>query len=98
MERYKRDSQANPEMEETNYLEKIVASNLMAIIHVSPILQNLMINGTLDTVSKLQNSLVAAEVYLSALPKDTPFQNFEQRLPIFPCFLINSIDIGEYTL
>ncbi|XP_040999091.1 sucrose synthase 7-like isoform X1 [Juglans microcarpa x Juglans regia] len=41
--------------------------------------ENLMINGTLDTVSKLQNALVAAEVYVSIFPKDTPFQNFEQR-------------------
>ncbi|XP_059453359.1 sucrose synthase 7-like [Corylus avellana] len=41
--------------------------------------ENLMINGTLDSVSKLQNALVAAEVHLSGLPKDSPFQNFEQR-------------------
>lgn len=88
-------------MEESNYLEKIVARNLMAIIHVAPILQNLMINGTVDTVSKLQNALVAAEVYVSVLPKDTPFHNFEQRSPLFSmfkkqktCFLINSVDIG----
>jgi hypothetical protein len=99
MERYKHSSQENPEMEEkTNYLEKIMARNLMAIIHAAPILQNLMINGTLDSVSKLQDALVAAEVHLSGLPKDSPFQNFEQRSPLFPCLLINSMGIGQFTL
>ncbi|XP_062159903.1 sucrose synthase 7-like [Alnus glutinosa] len=41
--------------------------------------ESLMINGTVNTVSMLQNALVAAEVFVSGLPKDTPFQNFEQR-------------------
>lgn len=99
MERYKHSSQENPEMEETNYLEKNMARNLMAIIHAATILQNLMINGTLDSVSMLQNALVAAEVHLSGLPKDSPFQNFEQRSPLFPCcLLINSMEIGQFTL
>lgn len=42
-------------------------------------LQKLMINNTLDTVNKLQTSLLLAEVFVSALPKNTPFQKFEQR-------------------
>ncbi|KAL8547789.1 hypothetical protein ACS0TY_007212 [Phlomoides rotata] len=42
--------------------------------------EKLMINETLNTVAKLQEALVIAEVYISALPKDTPYQNFEQRL------------------
>lgn len=45
-----------------------------------------MINATLDTVSKLKNALVAAEVFVSALPKDEPFLNFEQRLTIISMF------------
>jgi sucrose synthase len=42
-------------------------------------LQNLMINDTLNTASKLQMALIVADVYLSALPKDTTYQNFELR-------------------
>ncbi|CAB4311890.1 unnamed protein product [Prunus armeniaca] len=42
--------------------------------------ENLMINGTLDTVAKLQTALIQAEVVVSTLPKATPFPNFEQRL------------------
>jgi sucrose synthase len=38
-----------------------------------------MINSTLDTALKLQTALVVAEVFLSALPKDTPYQEFELR-------------------
>lgn len=38
-----------------------------------------MISETLNTVAKLQEALVIAEVYISAQPKDTPYQNFEQR-------------------
>lgn len=38
-----------------------------------------MINDTLNTAAKLQMALIVSEVYLSALPKDTPFQNFEIR-------------------
>ncbi|XP_071722761.1 sucrose synthase 5-like [Rutidosis leptorrhynchoides] len=39
----------------------------------------LMINENLNTPAKLQMALVVAEVFLSALPKDTPYQNFELR-------------------
>ncbi|GFP99070.1 sucrose synthase 6 [Phtheirospermum japonicum] len=42
--------------------------------------EKLMINETLNTVAKTQAALVIAEVYVSAFPKDTPYQNFEQRL------------------
>ncbi|KAF8398820.1 hypothetical protein HHK36_014680 [Tetracentron sinense] len=42
--------------------------------------ENLMINDTLNTVTKLQTALIVAEVFLSAFSKDTPYQNFEQRL------------------
>uniref|UniRef100_A0A2N9ENP6 Sucrose synthase n=1 Tax=Fagus sylvatica TaxID=28930 RepID=A0A2N9ENP6_FAGSY len=41
--------------------------------------EKLMINSTLDTALKLQTALVVAEVFLSALPKDTPYQEFELR-------------------
>ncbi|KAJ6752712.1 SUCROSE SYNTHASE 5 [Salix koriyanagi] len=39
--------------------------------------EKLMINETLNTVGKLQMALIVAEVYLSGLAKDTPYQNFE---------------------
>ncbi|KAL0356405.1 UNVERIFIED_CONTAM: Sucrose synthase 6 [Sesamum radiatum] len=39
-----------------------------------------MINETLNTVGKLQAALLIADVFVSALPKDTPYQNFEQTL------------------
>ncbi|KAG6423938.1 hypothetical protein SASPL_114346 [Salvia splendens] len=42
--------------------------------------EKLMINETIDTVMKLQEALVIAEVFVSAMPKDTPYQNFEQKL------------------
>ncbi|KAK4426997.1 Sucrose synthase 6 [Sesamum alatum] len=42
--------------------------------------EKLMINETLNTVEKLQEALVIAEVFISALPKDTPYQKFEQKL------------------
>lgn len=41
--------------------------------------EKLMINETLDTVAKLQEALVIAEVFVSAMPKDTPYQNLEQK-------------------
>ncbi|KAL0318669.1 UNVERIFIED_CONTAM: Sucrose synthase 7 [Sesamum angustifolium] len=42
--------------------------------------EKLMINETLNTVGKLQAALLIADVFISALPKDTPYQNFEQKL------------------
>ncbi|KAH7533972.1 hypothetical protein FEM48_Zijuj04G0188200 [Ziziphus jujuba var. spinosa] len=41
--------------------------------------EKLMINETLNTPSKLQMALIVAEVFLAALPKDTPYQNFDLR-------------------
>ncbi|KAL0357625.1 UNVERIFIED_CONTAM: Sucrose synthase 5 [Sesamum calycinum] len=42
--------------------------------------EKLMINETLNTVETLQEALMVAEVFISALPKDTPYQNFEQKV------------------
>ncbi|KAK4479260.1 hypothetical protein RD792_014771 [Penstemon davidsonii] len=42
--------------------------------------EKLMINEALNTVEKLQVALVITDVFLSALPNDTPYQNFEQKL------------------
>nr|APR63891.1 sucrose synthase 6 [Populus tomentosa] len=50
---------------------------LLALNHQG---ENLMINQTLDTVAKLQEALIVAEVVVSAFPKDTPYQDFQQRL------------------
>ncbi|KAK2987667.1 hypothetical protein RJ640_027919, partial [Escallonia rubra] len=50
---------------------------LLALNHQG---ENLMINETLNTVSKLQATLIVAKVFISALPKDTPYQNFEQKI------------------
>ncbi|KAJ0966792.1 hypothetical protein J5N97_023709 [Dioscorea zingiberensis] len=41
--------------------------------------QNLLINGTLNTVNKLQTALLLAEDFVSDLPKSTPFPKFEHR-------------------
>ncbi|PON97215.1 Sucrose synthase [Trema orientale] len=41
--------------------------------------EKLMLNETLNTASKLQTALIIADVYLSALPKSTEYQNFEPR-------------------
>lgn len=42
-------------------------------------LQELMINHHIDTVSKLKTALLMADVFVSELPKNTPFQRFEQK-------------------
>ncbi|CAL0322302.1 unnamed protein product [Lupinus luteus] len=42
--------------------------------------ENLMIKDTLNTIPKLQKALQVAETYVSAFHKDTPYQNFEDRL------------------
>lgn len=41
--------------------------------------QKLMINESLNSAAKLQMALVVADAFLSALPKDTAYQNFELR-------------------
>lgn len=38
-----------------------------------------MINKKLNTVSKLQTAVLAAQVYVSSLPKDTPYEEFKHR-------------------
>ncbi|KAF6174602.1 hypothetical protein GIB67_006254, partial [Kingdonia uniflora] len=55
---------------------KALLDYLLALNHQG---ENLMINKTLDTVSKLQTALIVADVFVSTLPKNTPYQNFEQR-------------------
>ncbi|XP_061356181.1 sucrose synthase 5-like [Gastrolobium bilobum] len=42
--------------------------------------ESLMINNTLSTARKLQLALIMADVYLSAIPIDTPYQDFELSL------------------
>ncbi|XP_041002462.1 sucrose synthase 6-like [Juglans microcarpa x Juglans regia] len=41
--------------------------------------EKLMINDNLNTASKLQMALIVAELLVSTLPKDTPYNNFELR-------------------
>lgn len=41
--------------------------------------EELIINDIINTPSKLQMALIVAEVYLSSLPQDTPYENFELR-------------------
>ncbi|XP_026402802.1 sucrose synthase 7-like isoform X2 [Papaver somniferum] len=41
--------------------------------------EKLMINENLNTVTKLETALVVAEVFVSALPSETPYHKFEQR-------------------
>ncbi|XP_059647180.1 sucrose synthase 7-like [Cornus florida] len=50
---------------------------LLALSHHG---EKLMINDTLNTVANLQVALMTADIFISALPKDTPYQKFEQRL------------------
>ncbi|KAK2376830.1 sucrose synthase [Trifolium repens] len=42
--------------------------------------ESLMINDTLSSAAKLQMALIVADVFLSALPKDTAYQKFDLRL------------------
>ncbi|XAR60549.1 Sucrose synthase [Bertholletia excelsa] len=42
--------------------------------------EKLMINENLNSVLKLQTALIVADVYISSFPKDTPYQNLEQKL------------------
>jgi sucrose synthase len=50
-----------------------------------------MINQTLDTVAKLQEALIVAEVVVSAFPKDTPYQDFQQRSFIYFFISMNTL-------
>ncbi|XP_058009261.1 sucrose synthase 6 isoform X2 [Hevea brasiliensis] len=71
-----------------NFVSKFVTSKLSGSLeNAQPLVdyllslnhhgEKLMINDNLNTVSKLQMALIVAEVYLSGLSKDTPYQNFE---------------------
>ncbi|XP_061347986.1 sucrose synthase 7-like [Gastrolobium bilobum] len=73
-----------------NFTTKIMTSRLSESSHfTNPLLdyllslnhqgESLMINDTLNTLPKLQQALKIAETYVSALHKDTPYQNFEAR-------------------
>ncbi|KAF4354289.1 hypothetical protein G4B88_007418 [Cannabis sativa] len=42
--------------------------------------ETFMLNETLNTPAKLQTALIIADVFLSALPKTKPYQDFEARL------------------
>ncbi|KAF3444274.1 hypothetical protein FNV43_RR13964 [Rhamnella rubrinervis] len=55
---------------------QLLVDYLLSLSHQG---EKLMINESLNTPSKLQMALIVAEVYLSGLPKDTPYQNFDLR-------------------
>lgn len=42
-------------------------------------MQSLMVSESLDTTKKLQTALILAEVFVSALSKETPYHQFEPR-------------------
>lgn len=56
---------------------------VVLMIWFQPFMQSLMTNETLNTVSKLQTALIVTEVFVSSLPKDAPYQMFEQRCSHF---------------
>ena len=45
--------------------------------------QDFLINENLNTIDKLKTALFAANNVISALPKETPYKNFKQRLLYF---------------
>ncbi|XP_077246359.1 sucrose synthase 7-like isoform X2 [Tasmannia lanceolata] len=49
---------------------------LLALNHQG---ESFMINESINTMTKLQTALLLAEVFLSELPKDTPFHKFSSR-------------------
>lgn len=62
----------------TGKLEKTqaIVDYLLTLNHQG---ESLMINDTLKSAAQLQMALVVADAFLSALPKDTTYQNFELR-------------------
>ncbi|BAT81309.1 hypothetical protein VIGAN_03099800 [Vigna angularis var. angularis] len=62
----------------TGKLEKTqaIVDYLLTLNHQG---EKLMINESLNSAAKLQMALVVADAFLSALPKDTAYQNFELR-------------------
>ncbi|XP_058749112.1 sucrose synthase 5-like isoform X1 [Vicia villosa] len=55
---------------------KPIYSYLLSLNHQG---ESLMINDTLSSVAKLQMALTVADAFLSALPLDTPYHDFEPR-------------------
>ncbi|KAJ9540913.1 hypothetical protein OSB04_027419, partial [Centaurea solstitialis] len=73
-----------------NYASKFITSKLYAqsgsqqllvdyLLSLSHLGEKLMINDTLNTISKLQSALIVALAALSSLPSDTPYESFELR-------------------
>lgn len=56
--------------------QQLLVDYLLSLNHQG---EKLMVNETLNTVSKLQAALVVAHAALSSLPSDTPYQSFELR-------------------
>lgn len=52
-----------------------------------------MINETLNTASKLQGALVVAEVALSAVAKEAPYEGFELRWIYFLLHFKRALEI-----
>ncbi|XP_058787768.1 sucrose synthase 5-like isoform X1 [Vicia villosa] len=55
---------------------KPIYNYLLSLTHQG---ESLMINDTLSSVAKLQMALTVADAFLSALPLDTPYHDFEPR-------------------
>nr|XP_043631355.1 sucrose synthase 7-like [Erigeron canadensis] len=56
--------------------QQMLVDYLLSLNHEG---EKLMINDTLNTISKLQAALIVAHASVSSLPNDTPYQNFELR-------------------
>ncbi|KAI5673924.1 hypothetical protein M9H77_14288 [Catharanthus roseus] len=74
-----------------NFISKFMASKLSSgpecakplvdyLLSLNHRGEKLMINETLNTVTKLQTALIVAEVFVSALPKEAPYESFEHKL------------------
>lgn len=57
-----------------------------------------MINDTLNTVTKLRTALIVAEVFVAAMPKDTPYQNFEQKYALLLFTKLYHTLVGKFPL
>jgi sucrose synthase len=60
----------------TNVNMRPLLDYLLALTHRG---RDLMLNATLDTVSKLQTALLLADAFLAGLPGDTPYSSFEHK-------------------
>lgn len=56
--------------------QQLLVDYLLSLNHQG---EKLMLNETLNTVSKLQAALIVAHAAVSSLPSDTPYQSFELR-------------------